>query len=354
MYNEGIVFGVHPNEGGLRVDRLGVGIIGCGWVSEEYIKAFQKDSRSEVRALVSRSLSKPERLKAKYDLNCSVSKDHEAMLEREDVDIVVVSTPHDLHTRYVVAAAAAGKHIAIEKPVALSKEDVDKQREAVRKAGVKTVVGFVLHWNPLLQTVDRLIEEGVFGHVFMVEVDYLHRIWTGPERWLGTRKQGGSSMLAAGCHAVDAMLWFARKRPVEVMAYQTKTENPLEYPGTCSAIVKFEDGTIGRSLSSFDARMPYVFPIGVYGTEGSLRSNRLFAPKLFPGQNDFVTIPCVMPDSGDVAHHPFQGEVSHFLDCIQENKRPCPDIEHAAVTMDVCFAADRSAEEGRAVKLTST
>ena len=334
------------------MDRLGVGIIGCGWVSEEYVKAFQKDSRSEVRALVSRSLEKPAALRRRHALNCSVSRDYESMLQRDDVDIVVVSTPHDLHTPYVVAAAEAGKHILIEKPVALSKEDVDCQRAAVSKAGVKTIVSFVLHWNPLLQTVDRLLEEDVFGHVFMVEVDYLHRIWTSPDRWLGTCEQGGSSMLAAGCHAVDALLWFARSRPMEVMAYQVKTENPLAYPGTCSALVRFEDGKIGRTLSCFDARMPYVFPIGVYGTEGSLRSNRLYAPKLFPGQTDFVTIPTIMPDSGDVAHHPFQGEATHFLDCIERDERPCPDLEHAAVTMDVCFAADRSAREHRPICLS--
>ena len=217
--------------------------------------------------------------------------------------------------------------------------------------GVKSVVGFVLHWNPLLETVDRLIDEGVFGNVFMIEVDYLHRIWRAPDQWLGTKKQGGTSMLAAGCHAVDAMIWFARSSAVEVSAYQVKTENPLEYPGTNTAIVKFADGKIGRTTSCFDAQMPYVFHIGVYGTEGALRNDRIFAPKLFPGQDRFMTVPCILPDSGDVAHHPFQGEVSHLIDCILEDRRPFPDLESASHTMDVCFAADLSAEEGRPVSL---
>lgn len=333
--------------------KLGAAIIGCGWVAEEYVKAFQKDERSEVRVLVSRNRANAERYQNRHDLKCTIETDASKMLQQDDVDIVVVCTPHNVHTQYVVAAAEAGKHIIIEKPVALTPEDVRKQRQAVRKNKVKTVVGFVLHWNPLLMTIDRLIEQGVFGDVFMVEVDYLHRIWmTMEEKWYGSRRQGGTALLTAGCHAVDALRWFARSEVEEVFAYQAKTENPIEYPGTISINVKFKDGKIGRSTTTFDAKMPYRFNIGIYGTEGTLRNDELFAPKLFPGQNDFVKIPCILPHSGDVTHHPFQGEVSHFLDCIIDDKRPFPDLEDAALTHTVCFAADLSAESGRAVSIS--
>ena len=99
------------------------------------------------------------------------------------------------------------------------------------------------------------------------------------------------------------------------------------------------------------AQMPYQFNIGIYGTEGTLRNDKLFAPKLFAAQDDFLTIPCVLPDSREVSHHPFQGEASHLLDCIIEDKRPFPDLEDAAKTHAVCFAADMSAQQGRSVKI---
>ncbi len=333
------------------MSKLGVGVVGCGWVAEEYIKAFQKDPRSEIRALHSRSNEKPERYKRKHDLNCTIESAFENLVARADIDIVVVSTPHDCHTPYVVAAAKAGKHVVIEKPVALSWEEVRAQGEAVDQAGVKTIVSFVLHWNPLLMTIDNLIRRGAFGKIFLVEVDYMHRIWMGSDHWLGTLGGGGSSMLAGGCHAIDALRWFARADPVEVTAYQVKTENPLEYAGTTNAILKFANGITGRAISCFDAKMPYRFNIGVYGTEGTLRNDQIFAPKFFPGQTDFMKIPTVLPDSGDVAHHPFQGEVSHFLDCILGDSRPFPDLADATKTMAVCLAADRSAHEGRPVPL---
>jgi predicted dehydrogenase len=333
--------------------KLGVGIIGCGAVAEEYVKAFQKDERSEVRALVSRQRANAERYRDRYHLQCAIETEAAALLCRGEVDLVVVCTPHDSHTEYVVAAAEAGKHVIIEKPVALTIEDVRAQLRAVRANHVKTLVSFVLHWNPLLMTIDRLIEEGAFGNIFLVEVDYMHRIWMAPEqKWLGSRQHSGTAILTGGCHAVDALRWFARSEAEEVSAYQTQTENPIEYPGTISVNVKFRDGKIGRTATTFDARMPYRFNIGVYGTEGSIRNNELFAPRLFPGQNDFSRIPCILPDSADVAHHPFQGEASHFLDCILGDLRPFPDLEDAAQTQAICFAADLSAESGRPVKIS--
>jgi predicted dehydrogenase len=335
------------------MDRLGAGIIGCGAVAEEYVKAFQKDERSEVRALVSRNPANAQRYRDRYNLQCAIETDAEKMLRMKDVDIVVVCTPHDTHTRYVVAAAEAGKHVIIEKPVALTMDDVRKQLQAVRKNNVKTIVSFVLHWNPLLMSIDKLIEDGALGNIFLVEVDYLHRIWMTPQqKWLGSSRQSGTAILTGGCHAVDALRWFARSDAEEVDAYQVKTENPIEYPGTISVNVKFQDGKIGRTATSFDARMPYRFNIGVYGTEGSVRNDEVFAPKLFPGQNNFLRVPCILPDSAAVSHHPFTSEVAHFLDCIQGDKRPFPDLENAVQTQAICFAADLSAESGRPVKIS--
>jgi predicted dehydrogenase len=335
------------------MDRLGAGIIGCGAVAQEYVKAFQKDERSEVRALVSRNPANAQRYRDMYNLQCAIETDAEKMLQRQDVDIVVVCTPHDTHTRYVVAAAQARKHIIIEKPVALTMDDVRRQLQAVRRNNVKTMVSFVLHWNPLLMSIDRIVEGGALGNIFMVEVDYLHRIWMTPQqKWLASAAQSGTAILTGGCHAVDALRWFARSEAEEVYAYQVKTENPIEYPGTISVNVKFQDGKIGRTATSFDAKMPYRFHIGVYGTEGSIRNDEVFAPRLFPGQNNFLKVPCILPDSADVAHHPFTSEVAHFLDCIVGDKRPFPDLEDAARTQALCCAADLSAASGRPVKIS--
>ena len=240
------------------------------------------------------------------------------MLRMKDVDIVVVCTPHDTHTAYVVAAAEAGKHVIIEKPVALTMEDVRKQRQAVRRNNVKTIVSFVLHWNPLLMSIDRLIEQGALGNIFMVEVDYMHRIWMTPEqKWLGSSKHSGTAILTGGCHAVDALRWFARSEAEEVYAYQVKTENPIEYPGTISVNVKFRTARSAAQRRASMRRCPTGSISASTAPKAPSAMTEVFAPKLFPGQSNFLKVPCILPDSADVSHHPFT-----------KRGRPLPRLHH--------------------------
>lgn len=96
--------------------------------------------------------------------------------------------------------------------------------------------------------------------------------------------------------------------------------------------------------------MPYVFNVEVYGTGGSFRNNQL-AGDMLPGQTGFATIPTILPDSGDVSHHPFDGEVAELIDALNSGRRPMPDLEDAAETTEICLAAEMSAQRNRAVRL---
>jgi predicted dehydrogenase len=250
--------------------------------------------------------------------------------------------------------AQAKKHVVIEKPCAITLESLKAQHLAVKDNGVKSLVGFVLRFNPLLQAIDSVIEKGSLGNIFAVEVDYLHRIWMDRnEKWYANKDQSGTALLLAGCHAIDALRWFSRSEVQEVTAYHLNTENPLEFPGTISVNAKFADGKIGRSLTSFDLNMPYRFNIGVYGTRGAIRNDEMFLPDTFKGQNDFLKLPCALPDSGDVTHHPFTGQASYFIDSIINDTPVSIDMADAYKTHLVCMAADISAQQnGKPVKIS--
>ena len=84
--------------------------------------------------------------------------------------------------------------------------------------------------------------------------------------------------------------------------------------------------------------MPYVFNVDLFGPDGSIRGNKLYTRKL-PGQTDFATIPTIPPDSGAVAHHPFQEEIDHFVDCIRSGVESHVNLADAINTHEVCFAA---------------
>lgn len=335
---------------------LGAGIVGTGWVSGEYIRAFGANPHTEIRGMVSRDKSRAESKAREFKLeHCRAYDRLEAMLEDPNIHLVALSTPHHLHVPQGVAAARAGKHIVLEKPVALDLKGLRELQAAVRAAKVRTIVSFVLRWNPLFETIRALLADGVIGKIFHAEVDYLHGIgpWYNQYSWNVKKEFGGSSLLTAGCHAVDGLRWFVGRKAVEVFAYSNfSAQNPLryEYEPNSVTLVRFDDGTTGKIASSIECVMPYVFNIALLGDQGTIRNNQVFS-KRWVGQKGWATIPTILPDSGDVTHHPFREEINHFVDCIRSNRDSHASLDDAALTHEICFASEISAREKRPVPL---
>jgi len=328
--------------------RFGVAVFGAGWVSTEHIRAYVKNPHCEVVAVGSR---KAESAREKATLgavpDARIYTRFEELLKDKRVDVVSITTPTDLHAEQVIQAAEAGKHMVIEKAIALNLEDLKAMRDAVRKAKVKTVVSFVLHWNPSLANTKALLDAGAIGDIFYGECDYWHGVsdWYAGWEWARTKRAGGSSFLFAGCHGVDAIRWFCGDI-AEVSAFTGGWDKRFEYPPTIVAAVKFASGAIGKISSSLDIVAPYQFNVDLLGTEGAIRDNLLYSKKLLPGQSGFATIPCLLPDSGDVEHHPFEGEINHFIDCLLNDVESEVNLEDAVKTHEVCLAADLSAANG--------
>jgi len=335
---------------------LGVGIVGTGWVSGEHIRAYEANPHTEVRGMVGLTVALAQAKKEEHNLaHCRVYESLEAMLNDSSIQIVSVCTPHHLHVPQGVAAAQAGKHLLLEKPVALDLAGLRALQAAVREAKVKTQVSFVLRWNPLFETIRALLADGVIGKIFYSEVDYFHAIgpWYAQYEWNIKKEFGGSSLLTAGCHAVDGLRWFVGQRPVEVFAYANySAQNPLryEYEPNSVTLVRFEDGTMGKVASSIECVMPYVFNIELLGDQGTIRNNQVFS-KRWVGQKGWATIPTILPDSGDVTHHPFRDEINYFVDCILSGRESHANLEDTALTHEICFASEISARERRPVSL---
>ncbi len=356
---------------------LGVLIHGAGWVSTQHISAVAENPHARVVAISSRSLESARRRAEESGLEgIGIYDDLGAALKHPGIDIVSICTPQHVHCQNVLAAAAAGKHLIIEKPAGNSLDELKKMREAVRVAGVKTVVSFVLRWNPLFRTLKAMLADNAFGRPYYVETDYLSNNGSWWSGWNDARslEQGVSALLVGGCHAVDALRWFASEgefeaaRPVEVFAvsggrrkgttreYSPQAnqwiENapPMEYDGLEVALVKFDNGVVGKVSVNAECVMPYRFPIRIFGDGGSVFDNRVWSHK-YPTQTDWVELPTILPDSSDVEHHPFQGQIDHFVECLRGGVESHCNLDDAIRTHEVVFAALECYKTGRPVQL---
>ena len=285
----------------------GIGIVGAGNVAKAHLQAIRSHPQASLVAVCDQDLAHCQSWVAEADVDCEVHADLNQLLARNDVDIVVLCTPNYLHAAQAIQAAHAGKHVVIEKPVALNLADLRALEAAVRASGVTTMVSFVLRWNPAVRMARHLIDEGAVGRVFMVETCYWHATPHAVEgHWMASREAAGSVFLMGGCHAVDTARWLAGADVVEVSAYRTGGNKTwFGYDPTAVALVRFANGAIGRISASMECVMPYAFNITVMGDRGTIRDNRLYS-HLFPGQTDFATIPSVLPDNGDHAASPLQ------------------------------------------------
>lgn len=339
---------------GAAAEPLGVAIHGAGWVAAEYLKAFSRNPDVRVRVVSSRREESARARLAETGVQADVETDYERVLRRPDVDIVAICTPSDRHPAETIAAAQAGKHIVIEKPVAMDMESLRAMREAVRRAGVRTVVGFVLRWHPFFRTIKALVKDGALGEVFLAETGYYSQVgpWYSGFEWARTRAQGGSALLFAGCHAVDALRWFASD-VAEVSAFETRGHDQAwEYAPTIAATMRLASGGVALLASSFEVPIPYTFPVQLHGTKGAFRDGRLYSKEKLPGQTDWMTVPTLALGSADVSFFPFGELVDHFVACIRTGVESHCNLEDAARTHEVCLAVDRSAAQGgRAVQL---
>jgi predicted dehydrogenase len=356
---------------------LGVLVHGAGWVSTQHIAAWQQNPHAHIVGICSKTVDEARHRATESGLgNIPVCDDLATALALPGVDVVAVCTPQHLHCENVITIAEAGKHMIIEKPVGMSLDELRRMRDAVRAAGVKTVVSFVLRWNPLFRLIKTMMRDGAFGRPYYVEADYLSHNGSWWSGWNAARtvEQGVSALLVGGCHAVDALRWFAAPgefeaaTPVEVFAVSggyrkgsTREYNPLtntwvdgappmEYDGLEVALVKFANGAIGKVTVNADCIMPYRFPIRIFGDGGSVFDNRVWSHK-FPGQTDWITLPAIQPDSSDVKHHPFQAEIDHFVQCVLEDVESHCNLDDAIMTHEVVFAAQQCYQTGRPVAL---
>ena len=336
----------------MSAQRYNVGIIGYGWVSTAHIAAINATPHAQVTAIYSSRPLHAAEVSARHGGAIRCFSDLDEMLRDPDIHVVsVCSYPQD-HARHAVAAAKAGKHLIIEKPLALNWPDCMAIQKAVQEAGVHTCVCFECRFSSQFLTIKAVIDKGLLGRIHYGEVDYYHGIgpWYGQFRWNTRKDAGGSSLLSAGCHALDALLLCMGSDVETVSSYATHSSHhdfaKYEYPTASVSILRFKDGRVGKVASVIDCLQPYYFHVHLVGSEGSLLDNKFHSTQLGGlNKGKWCELSLKMLDSGDVSDHPYQTQFESFFTALSADvEMPLTSLAQALRTHEVIFAADSSAD----------
>jgi predicted dehydrogenase len=359
-------------------EKLGVGLVGVGWVAAQHLQAFQANPHARIVALCGRNETRARKRLADAGVHVPEARfttRYSDLLNAPDIHIISIATPNHLHADQAVAAARAGKHILLEKPTGLDHAELKRIRDAVTRSGVRTIVSFELHYNPYLRFVKWLREDGWLGRLVFARFQYLSRVtnWYSGWSWVRTRKSGRSHLLAAGCHAVDALRWCTGLEVQDVSAFSTTVTRGYQWPTSIVVNLRMAGTKKGAPVlaqltSSTDLQLPYTFGVEMMGDRASLRDDLIlwnetpvdltalrracpFDDVTFEETRTVtgaaaIRIVTSMPGSGDVKHHPFQGEIDELVECVRAGRDTHLNVFDAERTMRVCLAADRSAAQG--------
>lgn len=337
-----------------------IGVVGLGWVAGAHIHTLKNVKGARVTAVCSRRELDPKQLEAQFGIPLKVYNNYDEMVADPTIDVIDICTPHPLHPEQTIKAAEAGKHLIIEKPLAINWDDVVAMRKAIRKAGVQACVCFEVRFSRQAMAIRDAIQRGMLGELHYGEIDYYHGIgpWYGQYGWNIKKDFGAGSLLTAGCHALDLLLDYFGGSVAEMVSYQSKSKSeyftPYEYNTTSVNLIRFTDGRVGKVASVTDCLQPYYFHMHLVGSKGSVLDDKFTSLGWAGmGKDRWSKLGVPVVDSGDVSDHPYQPQFQAFIDALQENKpMPLTDFETSFETHRVVFACDKSAAEGRPVKLS--
>jgi predicted dehydrogenase len=223
---------------------LRFGLIGCGRVAPRHAQSIDELPGARLVAVADVVRSRADRFAKEYA--AEAYQDYRYLLERKDIDVVCICTPSGMHAQMGVDAAHAGKHVIVEKPMALTLADADRLIAAARSAHVKLSIVLQNRYNPPMQDLRRLVDERRLGRLLLANVTVR---WYRPQEyyedgWHGTWAMDGGALMNQSIHHIDALQWLMGD--VEsVFAYSGTLAHTMEAEDTGVAVLRFTSGALG-------------------------------------------------------------------------------------------------------------
>jgi UDP-N-acetyl-2-amino-2-deoxyglucuronate dehydrogenase len=330
------------------VKKLNFGIIGCGRIAYKHAEAIKKNEKANLLYVCDIIEERAVDYKNKYGAERYFTDYHE-MLEMPDLDVVNICTPSGMHAEMGIAAARAGKHVIVEKPMALSSIDADALINACDENGVKLAVCFQNRFNPPVQKLRRALEEGRFGkltHASAVVRWFRPQDYYDQASWRGTWAMDGGCLMNQSIHNIDLLQWMMG--PVEsVFGYTANNFRKIEAEDVGVAVLKFKNGALGvieASTTIYPENLEETLAIfGEKGTVmlGGIAVNKIETWKFADSQDENLEME--QQDVPNVYGFGHDALIEDFIQAVIEDRRPYIDGREGIKSLRIVLGIYHSA-----------
>ena len=348
-----------------RSSPVSLGLIGCGWVTtDRHLPALRQLPEARVVAVADIEPDQLKRVADRFHIERRYT-DFRELLKDSDIEAVAVCTPPGFHVEAALAALEMGKHLFVEKPLALGLDEIDRLIERARQSSSKVMVGFNLRWHRLVRQAREMIRRGEMGRIEVVRTVFTSAMpdeETLPE-WRKWRQQGGGVLLDKASHHFDLCRFLLQSDVEEVFA--TSRSEPFD-DVTATVTARLSNGVLVSSVFAEQAGDNH--EVEIYGQTGRLHVSCYFFDGLefFPVSSSpgglgtrlrkmvkTLTLPpgaLRLRRGGDFAAS-YRAEWQHFLDAIRRDVPVECTLEDGRWALQMTLAAVESACLGRPVKV---
>lgn len=327
------------------------GVIGCGGIADKRtIAGMLLCDRAECVAVMDRKFETAARVREKYNIP-NMYTDEKELLAQTDVDAVYIATPVFCHKANVFAAADAGKHILLEKPMGLTVEEAREMAAYCKAKNVKLGIGFMMRFHAAHCKIKELLETGAIGEIVSAYAKFNCRSPVSPVKWRQTKAfGGGGAMMDMGIHCIDLLQHLSGMRAKEVVAM---TGNQIfSYPDTedaATAVLRMENG----AMFTVEANFNIPDTIGgcrfiIYGTKGCIEARGTIG-QVEEGQAVMVreTTDGVVTEAIEyAAGNMYTKEIDSFSRALSENADIPVTAEQAIFNQSIVEAVYTSQQQG--------
>jgi len=343
------------------MSKVKAGLLGSQFVTTIHAESLKTVPDAEILAVASPTEGHAREFAEQHGIPNHFT-DYRKILEMDEIDMIALGIPNDLHCQATVDAAAAGKHVVCEKPMCLNLDEADRMIDACEKANVKLMYAEELCFAPKYVRLKQLLDEGALGDPTLIKQSEKHDGPHAPHFW-DVDRSGGGVCMDMGCHAIEFFRWMLGKPEIRsVYAHMSTSVHADKTRGDDNGIIilEFENGCTAIAEESWTKLGGMDDRAEVHGSKGVAYANLLQGNSILTYSDSGYGY-AVEKSGGttgwsftmyeEIWNYGFPQEFAHFVDCVKNDKEPIETGHDGREVLEVLFAAYKSAGCGQKIEL---
>lgn len=333
------------------MEKTKVAVIGLGGIAQlVHLPILSKLMNVQISAVADRNKNQLNSVGDIFKIEKRYT-DHKEMLDKEEIEAVIIATPTNTHLEIALDCLKANKHILIEKPIARSVEEAKQINAASKKYKKQVMVGMNLRYRPDAMLMKSLVNSGELGDIFYIRCGWLRK-QSNEQKWFINKSQsGGGVIIDLGILILDLALWILNDKKMKSVSVQKFNHNTKDVEDSAIGLIRFDDDRVISFEVSWGLHSEWdKFHLAAFGTEGTAHLNPLRAYKRMESSHIDYTV-SNQSNQTNLFKKSYENELKHFIGVVRENTPVISTGDDAVSLMILLEALYKSAKLKKEINL---